>query len=242
MGGVPALEHVERPGSEGQDPNVPVLSGKKPTHPFVVRIRSTSQPASVLEPSARDGCLQQEGRGELCPVEVPVECFACPVGHDIDPGERIRHRVEPGLVHRRCEEVDERFPFVDPSEEAVPDLICADSVIHGSVAAKRRVAGVEISDGVVEVNVVLSGVRERGGSEHWSCFCNAARKRLRKDEALEVEHAGAVQLLPAMREQRPSWCAVELVQGEAVEIEKFVHEFPPFVPRAVHEAVLAGEV
>ena len=96
-------------------------------------------------------------------------------------------------------------------------------------------ARIEVRDLVLEVDVVLTGVREGRGLEHRLHLRDAAPERLAPDEPLEVEHAGSVQLLPAMHEECPPPCAVKSVQGEAVEVEKLVHVHGgPFVPRAVH--------
>ena len=56
-------------------------------------VRVAPKAAAALEFAARHGRLQEHGRGEFGPVEMPIEALPGPVAHDIDPAQGIRHRV-----------------------------------------------------------------------------------------------------------------------------------------------------
>ena len=121
--GVLALEGVEGAGLERKGLHALLLIGEQTGDPFVVRISLAPEGTSILELAARARRLEQDGGGELGPVEVPVELLPFVVGHDIDTPQRVLHRVQPGPPHHRRQEVDERLPRVDPGDDASRDLV-----------------------------------------------------------------------------------------------------------------------
>ena len=222
-----ALEDVERARCERQGLHPIVAAGQEPGDALVVRIGLAPEAAAVLERPARIRRLQEQRDRELGPVEVPVEPLARPVGHDVDAPQWIGHRVEPGLLHRRRQEVDERPPRVDPRDRAVRDLVAADRVVDGRVPAERRVPGLQALDVVVEVDVVIPGVSEGRGVDERLDLTGGGPQRLGPDQPIQAEHAGVAQRIPAAFDQRPAALAIERIHGPAIEVQNRSHDCTP---------------
>ena len=79
--------------------------------------------------------------------------------------------------------------------------------------------GSHVLDPVVEVDVVLARVDERGGFEERLDLHHTPVERVRRNQAVEAEHAGIAQLPPTAVEQRPGALAVGSIEGKAFEVE-----------------------
>ena len=213
------LKTLSVPGVSGrQRADVLVVAGEQTSNAVVVRIGVASEPAAILKRTARHRRLQKHGDGEFGPVEVPVEALARAISHDVEPAEGIGHRVEPRLLQRRRQEVDERLPFVDARDRAARNLVAADRVVDGRVPAERGVAGLQVLEFVVEVDVVIAGVGEGSGIEKRLNLRGASLERLGPDQPVETEHTGIPQRGPAAGDQRLPGFIVERVHRPKIEV------------------------
>ena len=192
--------------------------------PFVVRVGVAPQGASILELAARAGRLEQDGGGELGPVEVPVELLPVVVGHGVDATQRVRHRVQPRLPHRCRQEVDERLPLVDPGDDAPRDLVATDRVVDGGETPQGGMVRIEAFNLVDKVDVVLPGVGKGGGVEHGCNLGHRGLEHLGSDERVEAEHPDVAKLLATAHDQRLALQPNEFIEWPTVEVEDLSHD------------------
>jgi hypothetical protein len=131
--------------------------------------------------------------------------------------------VELRFIQDRGNELGERRPRVDGADKAVRELIRAKRTVDRLDPGQGRMIGRQPGDLVVEIDVVAAFVKERAILEQRPHLRKTARHRRRAQEPRQVEHAAVGHVGLAVRDQRLTPGALQVVEREAVEVEMLFH-------------------
>jgi hypothetical protein len=160
VGGVLATENIHGSGGELQGFHLGIPALKKFCHTIIIRIAVAAEIAAVNEVTAFVGRLQQNGGSEFTAVEMPIQRFTIAVSHDVQTREGIAHGKQGFLLHGGCKKNNEAWPFINPSWNAVWDLVVTDGVIDCLRHAQCRMISTQACNLLFEIDIVQALVGE----------------------------------------------------------------------------------
>lgn len=128
-----------------------------------------------------------------------------------------------GLLQHRGEEGSKRGPLVDAADQTLSNLIRANRVVDRFEMLQRGMVCGQPSGPVIEVDVVLPLVNERGVVECWSNLRYAPRKGCRLQKSLEIEQTVFAKLPTASIDERLPCVGAKLIERKSLKIDEFLH-------------------
>ena len=223
MSRVLTFEYAQRSRRQRQGFNAVVFSGEKARDPVIVGVGLGAKRVTILKLTTAVGELKDEGGRELRAIEVPIKRLAVAISDDVGAGERISHEVKGGLLQHRGEEGSKRGPLVDTADQTLSNLIRANRVIDRFEMLQRGMVCGQPSGPVIEVDVVLPLVNERGVVECWSNLRYAPREGCRLQKSLEIEQAVFAKLPTASIDKRLPCVGAKLIERKSLKIDEVLH-------------------
>ena len=222
MGGVLAAKHVQRAGFGDDAVQVWVLPGQQAGDAVVIGVGVAAQVGAVFKHAARVGFLQQQGRGEFRPVEMPVQPLSLGVIHRVDAGQRVGHGIKHRFVHGGGQKAGKFGPVIQLLDHAA-DLVGAECMAFGFGEFQGRVIGGEARHLFAEIDVVLAGMDEAVGFKARRQGGDGAGDGGGFEKSGQVEHAVGLQFGAAGGDKGAPVGAVRPVERVAVKVDQVVH-------------------